>query len=424
MCNLLSVAVGIIIASSNFCDKSISSIYYSEKNVKFIKAKQLCENRSGYPDTIYYYDGIPWNYSGSFFENLAVGVRFTAPTTFVLKSIIFYYYNWVGVDVSCTLDVRDTINGNILSGPIILSIPPNDPGEFWIIQVDIDSTDWDTFAQGEDFWIFAYNNFSREWYGFISDHQNDYHRSFYHWRFIFQNEWSEDYGDLFIAVAGTLESYVDLKSTCTYNDLGIFLVDSGQIVFPMASITNRSNTTFSGGTILFQILDSLGNEVLSITDLLPEISPHNTIPVVSSTGWIATPGHYAIKSTLLIPDDIDSINDWSDCDLVVYRIGDENSWLRYHNFALSYCPCNNFNVGDYRHATEFRPQSYPLLFDSLEIAICVCNGVFAYNVPVEIWWGMAGPESLVTTVILDTVAEIMYHRVPILDTLGNPTNWN
>jgi len=377
-------------------------------------AQMRYQLRSDQPDTLLYDDGIPaWGYDAS---NLYGAVRFTAPAPFELRSIYFWLLHTSGQ--GCTdsfyVTVYDTLDGNILWGPYGFV---EDSGEFWIFQIDLDSTEYLNFNPGEDFYVVIGPQVAWGVYTLVFDQATVDPRS-YTWM-PGDTAWAlEEGGDMMIRAGGELGDFVDLQSICTFNDQHkFFITDDGTITLK-AYVTNRGNLSSTFDQYFF-IRDDSGN--VYFTDVVSgTANPGDTIELTATAPWSDTAGYYiaydSVVATGANPDLILG-NNTSTAEIRIYdeEIG---NWFMYTDWSAE--ACFSWVVGN-KWCVGYMPDCYSVTVDTIAFAFGVSPDTIAIDVPFEVWWGMSSPEVLVAAGTIDTVFDGYIHLIYFTDTLGNPS---
>jgi hypothetical protein len=372
--------------------------------VKVIPAERF-SIRSGQPDTLYYDDGTPtWVYSPC--SGCYGAVRFTPPDPFELRSIYFWLYHINGQGTTDTfwITVYDTLDGNILWGPFGIV---EDSAGFWIYQIDLDSTEWLNFNTGEDFYIVI--GPQQDWgiYTLVFDDGTQTYRSYINSGAGWMNE---DGGDLLLRAGGELLccDFVDLASLCVYNLPSKFFIREGESITLLSKLTNLT-TVSSTFDLYFFIRDTLGNTYFS--DIVSGVcAPEETVTVQASIPWSDTAGYYIAIDSIVATGAVIEENLTNNFSMSEIRIYDPSigNWFQYMDMSPE--ACYSWIPGE-GWATGFRLDCYPVTLDTIAIAFGVSPDTVATDVPVEVWWGMIEPETLLVSLTIDSVFDGVINKI-------------
>jgi hypothetical protein len=332
-------------------------------------------------------------------------VRFTPPGPFELRSIYLWLYHINGQGTTDTffVSVYDTLDGNLLwQGGFVL-----DTAGFWIIQVDIDTVDWLSFGPGQDFYVVIGPQLGWGIYTLVFDNGTNEYRSYVN--FDGTGWYQEDGGDMMVRAGGAISGdWVDLVSVCTYNDPQKFFIQDGENITLFAKITNNGTLPSTFDQYFF-IRDTLGN--IYYTDVVSgTVNPAETVIVQSSGTWSGPPEYYiAVDSVVATGTDPDA-NEANNKSVTEIRIYDPSigNWFLYTDWSAE--ACYSWVPGN-KWATGFLLNCYPVTLDSIAIGFGVSPDTIATDVPIELWWGMTMPETMLVTVTIDTVLHHYLHLI-------------
>jgi hypothetical protein len=323
-----------------------------------------------FPDSLLYhdYDGGYYYYSTA--TNIYSGVRFTAPSEYIVRGFRFMADNPETITDDVVIGVYTNDGG--LPGTLLLDAWDGAPTSLvggWV-ECQLAEADYLTIADGDDFWVVIGpqpGNGANQWSVVLDQDgaEGDRNKSAIGATATPTGLDNDPVPyDFVVTVGGQYANeFFDLYTVSMFNDIQRFQFDADSTVTFSARVANSGNTACTGGTATFEVLDADDNSVFTTTAPFGAVaaSRGDTLLITATEGWTpAADGRYIASVTF----DADSAESelGNNSYLLLQEVINHGDWLKYDDGTFETNVSMQAGSG---WAVPFHPMAYPAKIDSM-----------------------------------------------------------